>query len=261
MRSPNRLLLAFALLPVLGGCGNKPADVEDSAGSLQGEPAKPGSTLAYEHSLRIQAAPETMQARVDELRAACNDARFGACSLLEVEVTAGDWPSASIAVRTVPAAVEPFVKLAARGNRIAWRQTHAEDLAEAIATATDRRGMLERQRDALAGMQSRKDLTPTDLVSIAQQAAAVEQALQSLAQEGAERDRRIETNKLTIAFASNRGDASSLGVGDLWEQFSDSFVEGVANAAEYLGYLLPLIFIAFPLALGWRAAWRRVTRR
>lgn len=261
MRSTNRLLLAFALLLVLGGCEKKQAGVDDAGASLQGEPAKPGSTLAYEHSLRIQAAPDSMQARVDEVHAACNDARFGACSLLAVEVTAGDWPSASISVRTVPNAVEPFVKLAARGDRIGWRQTHAEDLAEAIAQASDKRGMLERQRDTLAEMQARKDLTPTDLISIVQQAAAVEQELRSLAQEGAERDRRIETNKLTLAFYSDRGDRSSLRIGDLWEQFSDSFVEGVASTAEYLGYLLPLLLIAFPLALGWRAAWRRLTRK
>jgi hypothetical protein len=42
---------------------------------------------------------------------------------------------------------------------------------------------------------------------------------------------------------------------NLW----DSFNEGVADAIEYVGYLLPFLVLGFPLTLFLRWLWRRAT--
>ncbi|HET7845125.1 MAG TPA: DUF4349 domain-containing protein [Xanthomonadales bacterium] len=259
MRARSSTLL-LSLLLALGACAKHEAG-DASAPAVAGETAKPGSLLAYEHEVDVEVAPEAIQRRVDDVRAACNDARFGACSVLALQVAAGEYASGSITVRCVPAAVEPLVKLGVGADPIGRRTTHAEDLADEVARTSDRREFLERQRTELEAMKARSDLSVSELIALSQQAATVEQELQSLAQANAAQQRRIETNKLTLEFSTSRRSASSLDVGDLGDTFTESLSDGISEAASYLGYLLPLLLLAFPLALAWRAAWRRVTRR
>lgn len=259
----SKLLIAVLLLGALGSCKKAvmapaPTAAEDVAGIA----SKSGGFLAYSHSVKFEVDPDSIGGRISALQSACKDERFGACSVLTVESTSGRHATGSIAMRVVPDAVEALVKLGADGSQAASRRTSAEDLADAVAAVTDSQDLLTRQRAKLLEFSERKDLAVTDLITLSENLAAVDSRLQSLAQDAAQQRRRIETNHLTIDFASNAGweDESEISFAAIWETFASNFKYGIDGAAEYAGFFLPILVLFFPLALLWRWAWRWATR-
>lgn len=247
----------------MGGCSKKVVATEASEpNAIGGETAKPGALLAYEHNVRFEVAPDSIARRIAAVQVACNDERFGACSVLGISSTAGEQGSGEISVRVVPAGVEKLVALAGEGSGVAHRQTKAEDLADAVADVAGQQDLLTRQRASLIGFLDRKDLPVADLITVAQQLASVDSQLQALSQTAAQQRRRIETNLLQISLQSNveATRTSDFTFTGAWHTFVESLAEGVDSAAESAGYLLPLALLFFPLALLWRWAWRFATR-
>jgi len=230
---------------------------------MNGIASKPGAFLAYEHSLKFEGDPTTIKARVDEVKSACSEQRFGACSVLKLESTAGDYANASLSLRVVPEGIAPLSALAGEGQALASQETHAEDLADAVANVANSKDLAERQRVSLLDFAGRKDLVVADMISLSQQLSVVDSQLQQLSQESAQQVRRIESNLLHIRWNSNRDStpATEFSILGIWETFTDNLMDGLQGAAEYAGFLLPMLVLFFPLALIWRWAWRFATRR
>jgi Domain of unknown function (DUF4349) len=261
------VLVFVILLGLVAGC-SKAKMVDAEAGnaareSIGGESPKPGALLAYAHDIQFSVAPDTMTRRVAAVQTACNEERFGTCSVLGIESNSGDYANASISVRVVPAGVEPLIGLAGEGDRVEKRSTKADDLADAVADVAAQQDLLQRQRETLLGFVARKDIAVADMIAVSQQLASIESMLQGLAQQSADQRRRIETNLLTIQLHSNAVAESDDGFSlrESWEIFSESLAEGVSDSAEYIGYFLPLVLVVFPLALLWRWTWRWATRK
>jgi len=251
------VLLAVVFAVPAAGCAKKAVS---PVPAVSGEHAKAGGFLAYEHTIRIDLQENSIGARVDAVRDACLAERFGACSLLSVEQSAGNYPQGEVVVRIVPAGVEPMVKLASEGGAVRLRTTRADDLAEAVAETTRQGDLLERQRARLEEFQMRKDLSVADVLALSKELAALEVQGEQVAKEATQQRRRIETNRLTMAFAvpstQSGGSRIAAAFGSLWGWL----VDGAVDALEYLGYVLPFLFIGFPLLLILRWLWRKATR-
>lgn len=213
--------------------------------------------LAYEHVLRINLPRADITKRLDEARAACDTARFGACNVLRIEQHSS---SATLQVRIAPEGVEPLTALAAKGGSVGMRHTNAEDLADAVGDNRRQSDLLQQHAARLAELAARKDITVADLITLSREQAEVETRRQALEREAATQQRRLDTNRLELRFedvavASRgpfRGGLSAL---------LDELAEGTADALRMLGYGLPFLILGFPLALAWRALWRRFSGR
>lgn len=259
MRAASVVLLLLCCL-VASGCSEKHV-TEAPGSSISGEQGKPGTSLAYEHEISIVLPGEHLAARMEATRAACLDQRFGACILLGFDQDGGDTPNGSLRFRVLPAAVEPLTALAGEGGRFGSRQTRAEDLAAAVADTASQLDRLRLQRDKLLQLHARSDLSVADLLAITRELSSVEAALQGHERSAADQTRRLETNLLTLNFSS-RDEASRFArLGEAFTDSADGVVDGIVNAIEVLAYGLPLLLLAFPVALLWRFFWRRVTRR
>ena len=250
------LALAFGALPA---CAKK-ATAPPPPAAVAGEQSKAEAFLAYEHEVRVDLGDNSIGTHVDAVREACTTERFGACSLLSVQQSAGNYPRGEIVVRIVPSGVEPLVKLASEGGTIGNRATHAEDLADAVADNAHRRELLTNQRARLEGFQARKDLAVADMLALSKELADLEVQLDAAAKESAQQRRRIETNRLTIGFTVPNAQADTSRIGSALKNLWNSFDEGVADALEYLGYGLPFLALGLPLLLVLRWLWRRATR-
>ncbi len=262
MKTMRWLVVAILILLSLGCAGKKAStDAGAEGGRVSGEAPKPGALLAYEHEIQFKVAPDTMNRRITAVQTACNEEKFGACSVLGINSSSGEYATASIVLRVAPAGVEPLVALASQGSAIDKRVTKAEDLADAVADVAAQQDLLRRQRETLLTYVARKDLAVGDMITLSQQLATVDSSLHGLSQQSADQRRRIETNLLTIELRSNvvARDKQSISIRDAWQTFSNSFVAGINDAAEYAGYLLPLLLLVFPLALIWRWLWRLAT--
>ncbi|MDP2325843.1 MAG: DUF4349 domain-containing protein, partial [Gammaproteobacteria bacterium] len=151
-------MAALLLLGVLGACKKEAvmAPAATAGQGVEGVASKAGAFLAYAHVVRFEVEPAGIAGRISVLQSACNDERFGACSVLAMESTSGRQAKGSIAMRVVPAAVEELVKLGADGAEIASRRTSAEDLADAVADVADSQDLLTRQRAKLLEFSERK---------------------------------------------------------------------------------------------------------
>ncbi len=108
---------------------------------------------------------------------------------------------------------------------------------------------------------SRTPLAPRtgapDLPAVLEEVSAVH-ARDDLLGVAAGQQRRLDTNRLSIDFIDpGRHTGRSFSIG----HWSDRFREGVDDALSVLAYGIPFLLLAFPLTLGWRWLWRRVTRR
>lgn len=255
------LVVLVVALGVLPGCAKKAAQASPPEAAVAGEQAKAGAFLAYEHAVRIALGERAaVSGRIAAVREACAGERFGACSLLSLEQDSGRYSDGKIVVRIAPAGVQPLVELAAQGGAIQSRRTSAEDLAQAVADNAKQRELLTRQRTKFEALQARKDLTIADSLALARELAGLEVQLDAVEQESAQQRRRIETNRLTIDFTAPPAESENSRIGSALRNLHDSFNEGVADAIEYVGYLLPFLVLGFPLLLFVRWLWRRATR-
>jgi hypothetical protein len=248
------VFLAVAL--AVGGCAKK--TTVDGV-SVDGEVGKPGTSLAYEHTVSVSVSETALSGKMSAVREACADERFGSCSLLRFEESSGRYPSGLLAVRIAPEGVEPLAALASKDARLGSRQTRAEDLAEAVADAAREEEQLNAQRRQLLDFQSRKDLTVADMISLAHEGAQVESRLAELERTSANLKRRIETNLLTVQFSTSESGSRWSSVGDSISDALDSLADGTSEAIEMIAFGIPFLIVLFPLALVWRWLWRRST--
>jgi hypothetical protein len=250
-------LVLMALAWGGSGCANK---VPEDNRSVSGEAADAASALAYEHRVSISVAGSEMDARIQEARTACDEARFGPCELLEIEQRQGDWPSGKLVLRVAPEAVEPFVQHAAKAGRIGSRSTQAQDLSREVADTAQEMQRLQARRAELLAFRERQDLAVADMLALANEIATVDTQRRALEQQAAASGRRIATNLLTLEWSSYGTGSGWSQVGDALADAGDTAIEGLAESISYLAMLIPALLLAFPLALLWRAAWRRATK-
>lgn len=249
------LLLALALM-VSAGCAK---DATEAPGKVRGEVGKTGSSLAYEHTVGITVPGAALAARMDAVRNACTEGRFGSCSLLRFDVSIGQYPSGQIVVRTEPKGVEPLVAVASEGGSVDTRQTRAEDLAEVVADTDRRQALLGAQKSKLLEYQARKDLSFSDMLTLARELATVESQLAAAGRVAAIQQRRIETNVLTIQYSSDAHKSRWAVIGGALGDSLDSFADGISETIQMIAFGLPFVVVGFLLALLWRWFWRLAT--
>lgn len=254
------LLTALAMLGI-AGCSKKTSIEPSSAASgVQGVSAS-AAFLAYEHQVWVKVPTARLDAQMAAVREACMSGAHGRCSLLEVSQSAGEHADGKISLRVVAGGVEPLVGIAAAGGEQTRRSTQAEDLGQAVADTTRQVEQLQLQRALLLEFQQRKELSVSDMLSIARELADLESSLAAAEREAARQTLRLETNLLTIEFDTPREPESRMA--RLREAFGgsvDSSIDGLVQAIEIVTYVLPLLIFGFPLALLWRWLWRRATR-
>jgi len=248
-------IVMLALAVGLTGCYKKQA--ASAPAPFEGEKSKSGAMLAYEHSLDIDLDGDAIAPRIQAVRAACVGASFGPCNVLGLtESNRGG----SLTVRIAPEGVARLTALASEGGKIASRRTRAEDIGRAVHDTQRDRDELEAYAKRLDELAARKDLSVSDLIALSREQAGVAEKRRSLEATSATQQNRLDTNLLTLEFR-DRDYVGRGALGGLWENTVEQTKEGIGEAIPMLGYSLPFLVLAFPLALLWWWLWRRVTGR
>lgn len=258
------LLLAF----LLAACGNDGASQAEMASGVAASAPAVGdgmrkdagqAFLAYEHEVGVSLPGDGIEARLRETQAACADARFGDCVVLNVHQQGGDWPNASIGMRLAPAGVEPMIALASAGAELGSRSTRAEDLAVAVRDNELARDRLRRERERLEEFQARRDLAVADMIALSRQLAEVDAQLEAADQAGAQHRRRIDTQLLTIRFSATRGQEARNEVVQALRDSGSILATGTAWTIRTVAFLLPVLVVVGALVALFRR-WRRRRR-
>lgn len=215
--------------------------------------------LAYEHRVEIELSAARIPAQTETTRQACASGKFGPCVVLGVETQGGEFPSATLRMRAVPAAIEPLIRAAGTGGEIGSRQTRAEDLAVAVADNTTLQDRLRKEHARLSEFQQRRDLSVADMISLSKQMAETEAQLEAAQREGAQHQRRIETQLLTVDFHPPGGQAGRSEIGQAFREFGGIFASAIAWIIRATAWLLPLAIVLTGLFLLVRRLRRRRT--
>ena len=276
MSSPSRILLACGLALLAGACARQgqhdefayggaapaaPPRVAEAAADAADATADAGlaSFLAYEHDATVTLPAARIAARLQEAQDACTGAKFGDCVVLTVRQQGGDWPSATLGVRIVPAGVEPMIALASAGAELGSRSTRAEDLAVLVRDNSLAQDRLRGERERLQEFQARRDLAVADMIALSRQLAEVEAQLEAAERQGAQHRRRIDTQLLTLEFRPTQRQESRNEVWLAVRDFGRTLSAGVAWTIRALAFLLPVLvlFVCLVALLG---RWRRRRR-
>lgn len=250
------LVIVGLVLPALAACSAKQ---EVTPQGIPGQTSKPGAMLAYEHTLSIGLPAAQIPARVTAAREACDTSRFGACTVLRIEQDGSR--RATLLVRIVPSGVEPLTKLAAQDGTVVSRESHAEDLADAVQDNQRKQAQLDTYAAHLDELAARKDLGVSDLIALARERAQVQTERESLLNDAAQQKRRIETNLLTMRFDDSDVEGRGHRLGGSFGRLLDELVDGVGDALSMLAYGLPFLLLLLPVSLVWLWVWRRLTAR
>ncbi|RDZ27773.1 DUF4349 domain-containing protein [Lysobacter silvisoli] len=232
------------------------ADTAPSAGNARAGDADLGVKLAYEHDVELKVETAEMPKRVRAAQDACTSGKFGPCAVLGLQQQGGDTPSASLMVRVVPAGVDQLIALAGQGDEIASRNTRAEDLAVAMRDNTLLQDRLRKEHARLLEFQGRSDLKIQDMMLLSNQIAQIEAQLQQAQQEGAQHQRRVDTQLLTLRFNAPQSQANRSEIGQALSDFGSIVTGVVAWMIRAFAVLLPLGVVV--VAIVWLARlWRR----
>lgn len=245
------LALAFGL----AGCNKK--QVAAPPAPIEGDKSSNGAMLAYEHTLHIDMDRDAIAPRIQAVRTACVGASYGPCNVLGLEESD---QGGSLTVRIAPDGVARLTALASEGGKVASRRTRAEDIGRAVHDTQRDSNELEAYAKRLDELSARKDLSVTDLITLSSEQAKLAEKRRALEATSATQQNRLDTNLLTFEFR-DRDYVGSGALGGLWENTVEQTKEGIGEAIPMLGYSLPFLVLAFPLALLWWGLWRRVTRR
>ncbi|KJV37192.1 DUF4349 domain-containing protein [Luteibacter yeojuensis] len=253
----NRWIVMVAAVAVgLAGCSKKTTVA--GAPSVAGEKGRASAMLAYSHQIDVQMPIADIPARIEAVRAACLDGSHGTCNILALDQQSA---GGSIAVRVVPEGVQPLSALAVQGGKVTTRRTSAEDISTAVNDTRRERAELEAYGKHLDEIASRTDLAVSDLIAVSKEQAAVAEKRRGLEATAAYQQLRLDTNVLRISFNDPHVRPGGPAFGDIGSGMVDGAIEGTRGALQMAAEGLPYIVIAFPLALLWWLAWRKVTRR
>lgn len=209
-------------------------------GRAQGATADLGVKLAYEHEVDLKVEAAEIPKRLRAAQDACNSGKFGPCAVLGLQQQGGDFPNARLRVRVVPAGVDPLIALAGKGDEIASRNTHAEDLAVVMRDNSLLQDRLRKEHARLLEFQGRHDLKIQDMMLLSTQIAQVEAQLQGAQQEGAQHQRRVDTQLLTLSFNAPQSQANRSEIGQALGDFGSIVTGVVAWLIRAFAVLLPL---------------------
>jgi hypothetical protein len=263
---PSRWLPGLATAMVLcAGCSGQAPESMGYGVAPPSPPARPvqaaspaaASFLAYEHQATITLDAAQLPQRLQQARQSCLQGEFGNCEVLQLSQSGGDQPSAQLVVRIVPDGVEPLIAAAAKGGRVGERNTYAEDLAQLVADNDQARDRLRREQARLEEFQQRRDLAVADMIALSRQLADVEAQLQARSQEAAQYQRRIQTQKVTLAFEVPGLQSGGGEIGQAMRDFVSILATGTAWTIRAVAFLIPVVLVLAVLL----AVWRRLRRR
>jgi len=243
-----------------------PTAIHAPPGSPPPSPSTRGRTpseamLAYEHDAQVRMDAEAIPMHVKAVREACEKAKYGACLVLDVTERGGRFPHASIRMRAEAKAIDPLIAAAGEGGEIGDRSTRAEDLSVAVRDNTLRQDRLRKEHARLLEFQGRSDLKVADMIALSEQLSNVEAELAQAEREGAEHQRRIETQLLSIEFSPPNGEAGRSEIADAFRESGHVMAGSTAFVIRAISALLPVLLV---LAFGiWllRRGWRFLRKR
>lgn len=253
------LLAATLLLLTCSGCsrGGYAARVMTPATAQKLGTTSESNTLSREHTVVIDLSETALEAGFRKVVDRCMADSDHHCTILQSDLSSGQWPAGLIKLRIDPAAVEDLVGFASGLGRLESRSTAVEDLAEAIQDTQARIEMLTTYRKQLLELRAKATTNIEAAIKIASELSTVQGNLERATGEAAFQTRRVTTDVVTLRFDVTEQRAFWRPVGDALREFRGHLSEGMSQAITAVAYIVPWLFVVVPGLYLLRFLWRR----
>jgi hypothetical protein len=257
----SRVVLVLLALACLSGCGRKEASGGIASRAPDRAASSAGRTLAYQHSLSIDAEEQKVPVVFEAGQAACREAATDACVVLESRISSGRNASASLKFRARPSGIPKLIAAFARQGEIASQSTTAEDLAGPIEDSAKKLAMLNDYRTKLEGLLGRVGGDVDSLIKLNKELAQVQGEIEAMTGRRAQLAQRVDTEILEVSIGSVRHQSFWGPVSAAAADFGTNLSQGISMAITGTAYLLPWGVVVLLVTWAGRALWRRRKRQ
>jgi hypothetical protein len=215
------------------------------------------STLSRQHSVTIEVAESDLHSSFQRLSDRCTADSANHCTVLQSDVSSGQFPSGLIKLRIDPKAVEDLIGFAAGLGRLEHRSTQVEDLADAIQDTQSRIEMLTTYRKQLLELQAKAGTNIDAAIKVASELSTVQSNLEQANGKAAYQAKRTTTDVVTIYFSVTEQKAFGRPIRDAVRDFFGNLSEGISQAITAVAYILPWLLVVIPGLYLVRFLWRR----
>jgi len=226
------------------------------AAKLQAVPPE-HSTLSRQHSVVVDVPEDALEGSFHRVSARCETDAVHHCTILQSDLSTGQYPSGLIKLRIDPGAVEDLIAFASGLGKLEHRSTTVEDLADAIQDTQSRLEMLGNYRKQLLALQSKAATNVDAAIKIASELSTVQGNLERANGEAAYQTKRVTTDVVTINFAVAEQRAFWRPVREAFRDFLGNLSNGMSQAITAVAYIVPWLFVVVPGLYLVRFLWRR----
>lgn len=214
-------------------------------------------TLSREHSVVIDVPETELESAFRRVADRCGADSSHHCTILQSDLSTGQYPSGLIKLRIDPGAVEDLISFAAGLGKIEHRSTMVEDLADSMQDTQSRIEMLTNYRKQLLALQAKAATNVDAAIKIASELSTVQGDLERATGEAAYQTKRVTTDIVTISFAVAEQRAFWRPVREAFRDFLGNLSNGVSQAITAVAYIVPWLFVVVPGLYLLRFLWRR----
>jgi hypothetical protein len=260
-RWPRILGFTFVCLVGMTACNrNGPVVTEPvmlgvSGAALRTEQAY--GTLSREHSVTIEVPESDLHSGFQRLTDRCTADSAHHCTILQSDVSTGQFPSGLIRLRIDPNAVEDLIGFSAGLGRLEHRSTRVEDLADAIQDTQARIEMLTTYRKQLLELQGKAGTNVDAAIKVASELSTVQSNLEQASGKAAYQAKRTTTDVVTVTFSAREQKAFWRPIRESLRDFIGNLSNGISQAITAVAYILPWLSVVIPGLYLVRFLWRR----
>lgn len=213
--------------------------------------------VSREHSVTIEIAESDLRSSFQRLTNRCTADAANHCTILQSDVSSGQFPSALVKLRIDPPAVEDLIGFAASLGRLEHRSTRVEDLAEAIQDTQARIEMLTAYRKQLLELQRKAGTNIDAAIKVASELSTVQNNLDKATGQAAFQTKRTTTDVVTIQLAVTEQKAFWRPIRESMRDFFGNLSNGISQAITAVAYIVPWLLVVIPGLYLVRFLWRR----
>jgi hypothetical protein len=219
--------------------------------------AQEHGSLSREHSVTIDVPETDLDTKFHRVVERCAGDTAHHCTILQSDLSSGQFPLGLIKLRIDPDAVEDLITFASGLGKLEHRSTTVEDLTDAIQDTQSRLEMLTSYRKQLLALQAKAATNVDAAIKIASELSTVQGNLEHAAGEAAYQTRRVTTDVVTLHFSVAEQRAFWRPVREAVQDFLGNLSNGMSQAITAVAYIVPWLFVILPGLYLLRFLWRR----
>lgn len=256
-RSRLAAVIGFSLFTTIGMSACSRNNLAAGGAALELRADQEHGTLSREHSVTVEVPETELDVRFQRLSDHCKMDSAHHCTILQSDVSTGQFASGRITLRIDPGAVEELIAFAASLGKLEHRSTKVEDLAEAIQDTQSRIQMLTTYRKQLIELQAKAATNVDAAIKIASELSTVQGNLEQANGQAAFQTKRTSTDIVNVHLAVTEQKAFWRPIREAVRDFFGNLSNGVSQAITAVAYILPWLLVVIPGLYLVRFLWRR----